>query len=264
MPFVAERVFGHKPVHIKPEWGLRDLQNGVAYSLCNSLQCQHCGVLFLDIRFSDREMYALYRDYRGPVYTEHRRSYEPGYLDYSEILRKRLKYIDQVEEFLRPLVPAHPVILDWGGDSGINTPLGGSAEELYIYDISEVNLIEDAFRFDPASASSHSFDLIICSQVLEHVSYPKRVVQQIVEWMEPDTLLYLEVPYEPLMRANPGSLSTHLSKHHWHEHINFFSADSLSTLVEHAGLQLIEIKESEISIGWRECCIFSVLCRRKV
>ena len=264
MPFVADRVFGHKPVIIKSEWGIRDLQSGVAYTLCNSLQCQECGVLFLDFRFSDREMNALYRDYRGSDYTILRKSYEPGYANYSDSYGRRAGYIDQVEVFLRPLVPDQPVILDWGGDSGINTPLRESAKELHVFDISEAPLIYGAKRFEPASASLHSFDLIICSQVLEHVPYPKSVIKKIVEWMQPETLLYLEVPYETLMRANPGSLSIHLSKHHWHEHINFFSADALRKLVDQVGLQLVEIKEIEISLSWCEGCIFSVLCRRKL
>jgi hypothetical protein len=264
MPFVADRVFGHKPVQIKAEWGMRDLQSGMAYTLCNSLQCQHCGVLFLDFRFRDREMGALYANYRGPDYTRLRQFYEPSYSNYSETYGHRAKYIDHVELFLHSLVPAKPVILDWGGDSGINTPLRDIAKELHIYDISDAPLIDGAQRFDPKTARAHSFDLIICSQVLEHVSYPKRVVQQIVEWMQPETLLYLEVPYEALMRANPGSYTTHLSKHHWHEHINFFTADALRELVEQAGLQLVEIKEIDISLGWREGCIFSMLCRRKL
>jgi SAM-dependent methyltransferase len=264
MPFVADRVFGHKPLEIKPEWGMRDLKSGFAYTLCNSLQCQHCGALFLDVRFSDREMEALYHDYRGPDYTSLRQFYEPSYSSYSNAYRQRAEYIDNVEAFLRPLVPANPIILDWGGDSGINTPLSDSAKEIHIYDISETPLINGAQRFDPATADSHYFDLITCSQVLEHVPHPKRVIQKIVEWMQPETLLYLEVPHEALMRENPGSLSTHLLKHHWHEHINFFTTDSLRELVEQAGLHLLEIREIEISLGWREGCIFSALCRRKL
>jgi hypothetical protein len=34
--------------------------------------------------------------------------------------------------------------------------------------------------------------------------------------------------------------------------------------VDQVGLQLIEIKEIEISLSWRDACIFSVLCRRKL
>jgi hypothetical protein len=64
MPFVAYRAFGWTPVEITPEWGLRTIQTGMAYPLCNSLQCQACGLLFLDIRFDETEMAALYGGYR--------------------------------------------------------------------------------------------------------------------------------------------------------------------------------------------------------
>ena len=59
MPFVAKRVYGHEPVEITAEWGLRDLRAGMAYTLCNSLQCQRCGALFLDYRFTDLQMASL-------------------------------------------------------------------------------------------------------------------------------------------------------------------------------------------------------------
>ena len=79
MPFVASRVFGWEPVEITAEWGLRDIRQGFAYPLCNSVQCADCGVLFLDIRFDDAEMSALYADYRGDAYTALRERFEPGY-----------------------------------------------------------------------------------------------------------------------------------------------------------------------------------------
>src|SRR5437016_2710182 len=65
MPFIAKRVFGWEPVEIMDDWGLRDIKSGMAYPLCNSVQCASCGVLFLDIRFSDSEMATLYSGYRG-------------------------------------------------------------------------------------------------------------------------------------------------------------------------------------------------------
>ena len=53
MPFVAHRVFGYKPFKIESSFGLKDIKNGYAYSVCNSLVCRNCQFLFLDIRFSD-------------------------------------------------------------------------------------------------------------------------------------------------------------------------------------------------------------------
>ncbi len=46
MPFVAHRAFGWQPVEITPDWGLRTIPTGLAYPLCNSVQCEGCGLVF--------------------------------------------------------------------------------------------------------------------------------------------------------------------------------------------------------------------------
>src|SRR5665647_1136619 len=79
MPFVAHRTFGWEPVEITDDWGLKTIRNGMAYSICNSIQCSNCGLLFLDIRFNESEMNSLYDGYREKQYTELREKYEPGY-----------------------------------------------------------------------------------------------------------------------------------------------------------------------------------------
>lgn len=261
MPFVAHRVFDHTPVHIDPAWGLRDLQPGMAYTVCNSLQCQHCGALFMDYRFSDAEMASLYADYRGADYTQLRLHYEPSYAGYSDSYGSRARYIDDVESFLRPHLPAAPVILDWGGDSGINTPMRESAAGVYVHDISECALVAGVQRAD--LEAPQAYDLVVCSQVLEHVAWPRQIVQQLVALMRPQTLLYLEVPYEGLVRSAPALRSLHAAKHHWHEHINFFSVEALHELVDQAGLDVVAFQEADIALGWRNSCILSMICRRK-
>ena len=65
MPFVAERVFNWKQIKIDKTWGLNTIKNGQTYSICNTLLCSKCNFLFLDIRFSDRELSNLYNNYRG-------------------------------------------------------------------------------------------------------------------------------------------------------------------------------------------------------
>ena len=51
MPFVADRIFGWRPTEISPEWGLRDIPAGMACSICKTMMCEDCGMLFLDMLF---------------------------------------------------------------------------------------------------------------------------------------------------------------------------------------------------------------------
>ena len=62
MPFVAERVFNWKQIKIDT-WGLNTIQNGQTYSICNTLLSSKCNFVFLDIRFSDKELSNLYNNY---------------------------------------------------------------------------------------------------------------------------------------------------------------------------------------------------------
>lgn len=262
MPFVAKRVFGHEPVQITEQWGLRDLQQGMAYTLCTSLQCQHCGVLFLDYRFSDQEMMRLYHGYRDERYTLERQKYEPGYGAASQHYEGRAAYLADVELWLESRVPRNPAVLDWGGDSGINTPLLGRSQFTHVYDISSVATVPGAQAVDLATIHKHHYDLITCSQVLEHVSYPHEILQQIAGSMSEQTLLYLEVPREALMRENPDSKKLAGLKRHWHEHINFFTEQSLCELVGRAGLQVQEIMQLEVDLGWRSSSVLGLLAKR--
>jgi hypothetical protein len=76
-------------------------------------------------------------------------------------------------------------------------------------------------------------------------------------------LLYVEVPYEDLMRLNPGSLEIHPQRKHWHEHINFFSEASIGPLLSASGLESVETAQMEIAAGGRQAHIFSIVCKRR-
>lgn len=56
MPFISHRVFNWRPVIIDDSWGLNTIPKGTLYSICNTLCCGDCGLIFLDLRFSDSEM----------------------------------------------------------------------------------------------------------------------------------------------------------------------------------------------------------------
>lgn len=262
MPFIAKRIWGYDPVEITADWGMRDIKPGFAYSLCNSVHCLSCDALFLDIRFTDHELALLYDGYRDDAYTSLREFYEPGYAEKNTFFSGRAPYIKDIEEFLLQRIDAPNKVLDWGGDTGINTPLLGIAKEVHVFDISGMATIEGVRAVSRDEIKENSYDLIICSQVLEHIPYPHKLLRDIVSAMSDSTILYLEVPYEEVMREFVGSPDLAQRKHHWHEHINFFSLDSIGRLIEAAGLESIEIVPNEISLGWRTAVVTSVLCRK--
>lgn len=262
MPFVALRVFGHEPVEITADWGLRDLRQGMAYTLCNSLQCQECGALFLDFRFTDEQMAALYHNYRDEQYNAQRIRFEPGYVNVIPHYHLRAAYMDQVEAWLAPHLPESPMVLDWGGDSGINSLFRKRNRLLHIHDISGVELVPGAERVDLEQIGQQHYDLVTCSQVLEHVSYPLEVVRSMLPALGSETLLYLEVPHEALVREHPGSLELAPLKRHWHEHVNFFNEVALRRLLGCLGLVPVDVLRLPVDVGWSRGEVMGVLARR--
>jgi len=261
MPFIAKRIFNHDPVEITPDWGLRDLRLGMAYSLCSTLECEDCGALFLDYRFSEHELSLLYQDYRGEAYNALRIQFEPGYVDTIYQYQGRANYLDEVESFLSPSLPLKPRVLDWGGGSGINSPFRFTAEALHVYDISGVATCPQATAITVEKISDYKYDLISCAQVLEHVAYPVESVRQMVQVLQPGALLYLEVPLEGVFTERLGGLRRGERKRHWHEHINFFSPSSFKALARTCGLEIVAAKSLPISLGLREAQVQMLLCR---
>lgn len=260
MPFVAHRVFGWTPVVITEKWGLRDLHQGHAYALCNTLHCPECDLLFLDLRFNEEELGRLYRDYRGEEYTSLRDYYEPGYARRNRQLLEGGGYSAQVEAFLAPLLGTPQSVLDWGGDSGVNTPFRGRLALHHVLDISDRPLVLGASQVNAEQARAEYYQLIVLSQVLEHVPEPLALLREVVTVLEPESTLYLEVPYEGLLQrlAAGGQWQ---DKRHWHEHINFYTEASLRALCRSAGLDILLFGRLEVDVGNGPASVFSLACR---
>jgi hypothetical protein len=205
MPFVASRA------------GVE--QYNEAYH-AHSLRCRNCGVTFLDMRFSDDEIHALYKDYRGERYVALREKFEPGYRERQAGFIGGLPYVAEIENFLSPY--PHNKILDWGGGSGINTPFREISAD--VFDISGVQPEYGKLIDKPGK-----YDLIVFANVIEHTPNPGRELERIKKHMR--GILYIEV-----------SLDDATDKKRWHEHINIFTAQSLLKLAERCGLEVIDTK----------------------
>jgi len=262
MPFLAARIFGWQPTTITPEWGLRDIDAGQAYSLCATLMCDECGMIFLDMRFDADEMDALHRDYRGAQYTELRNRFEPGYAALNAMLREGGDYTAQVEAFIRPhLTCDRPRVLDWGGDTGANTPFRAEAVRHDVYDISQRSLVEGATAVTEDEIRPGAYDLVVLANVLEHVSHPTATLRLVTSAMDQDTLLYIELPYEDLIRQHHSNDERLALKRHWHEHINFFTPDSLDHLLRNTGLQTVSRTTKAVTVAGRERHVFLIAAR---
>jgi SAM-dependent methyltransferase len=79
-----------------------------------------------------------------------------------------------------------------------------------------------------------SFDLIVCSHVLEHLADPYDVVVSLRPFLAKEGILYIEVPLEIWKKAPlPDEPVTH---------INYFTVDSLRILLERAGFDVVSCK----------------------
>lgn len=264
MPFVAKRVFDWDVVEITSDWGLRDLQCGHAYCVCNSLHCRECGLLFLDLRFDNAEMGRLYQDYRGAEYTCLRDAYEPGYARRNETLLQGGGYATQVEAFLAPLLSEPDSVLDWGGDTGINTPFRGRMGTHHVFDISERPLVDGAIRVGSEDIRGVHYDLVVLSQVLEHIPEPLLLLETVVSALDDDSLLYIEVPYEGLLQKIAADSAQWRDKRHWHEHINFYSESALRSLIGRAELEVCQFDTLEVDVGTGPLRVLSIVCRKRV
>lgn len=263
MPFVSDRIFGWAPIEITDEWGLETIKNGMAYALCNSVQCQNCSHLFLDIRFDDNEMNSLYNGYREKEYVELRNKYEPGYKERNDSLNAGIEYISDIESFLLPYLKLPINVLDWGGDTGKNTPFKNNNKIFHIYDISNKSVIPGAERVDTDRALSTQYDLVVCSNVLEHVPHPLEIVLNITKSMTEGTILYIEVPHEDIIRTSAMEVDVYKKKKHWHEHINFYTEQSLKELVEKCGLEVVALQQLEATAGGHSSHLFQLACKLK-
>ncbi len=160
---------------------------------------------------------------------------------------------------MSPLLHFPVSILDWGGGDGKNTPFRNQCSILDIYDISNIAVISGARSVTHQVATASKYDLIVCSNVLEHVPYPSDLLRDIKQSMHAGSLLYIEVPYEELVRVHGSDVLQY--KKHWHEHINFFSPSSLKRLLNNCGLKTVATNNNgTITAGLKSSFLIQIAC----
>ena len=207
-------------------------------------------------------MRRLYSGYRLEEYQKMRQASEAWYTPkFNFDLASPASY-DKRRAVLKPILSEHlkrreiARILDYGGDRGDLVAGLIEGAQAFVFDISGIPAAEGVISVkDPAACRA---DLIINSNVLEHVGFPRRTVMDTLAAAPESGLVFFEVPCElpfglyriarriaqvgvmaitrpavGLQVANPASL------HMMHEHVNYFTEKTLTTLVRRAGAKVV-------------------------
>lgn len=243
-PFLAERIWKRKPFCV-------DL-----------VRCDSCGFIFYNPRLDDSDLHNLYSQYRSEEYRRMRGATEPWYTaKFNADLASNTHYSTRRAK-LGPILKEHLGqrriirILDHGGDHG-DLVLGlVEGAEPYVYDISGVEPAPGVTGTrDPAACKA---DLIINSNVLEHVGFPRALVTEILQAAPEGGYVFLEVPCEfptgfsrvlrriaqiGIMTIYRPSLAKYLFQpaalYMMHEHINYYTEHCLTELMRRCGATVI-------------------------
>lgn len=243
-PFLAERIWKRKPFCV------------------NLVKCRSCGFAFYNPRLDDADLRNLYAGYRSDEYWRMRHSTEPWYTTtFNADLASQASY-EKRRARLAPILKEHlgerkiKRVLDHGGDHGDLVFGLIEGAEPFVYDISGVAPAPGVkATTDPEAINA---DLIINSNVLEHVGFPRALVTDILRAAPDRGLIFLEVPCEVatgasrilrriaqigIMGGYSPSLVPHILRpaalYMMHEHINYFTEHSLTELVRKCGATII-------------------------
>jgi hypothetical protein len=207
---------------------------------CLYLHCKKCDYVGTNIRFHRNEEIRYYQNYMKEEYCRHRCKYD------GEEAYESLMYYSSPEyqtlrrntagKFLAEKLDLSTIntVLDFGGDTGAMIPFELQHATRYVTDIQERELVEGVKSVNSPSECG-PVDLLICGHTLEHVSAPGPFMVEIRSYMKSGSLIYMEIPVE--------SCRDHRKNHVFHEHINRFDLDSLTTFMIAQGFEIVERTE---------------------
>lgn len=197
--------------------------------------CHACDFAFFKRRLTNEEAAKLYTDYRGEEYTRVRLEEDPSYAHHMRLFGDELSvdYVNRIRDH-NTLLDVYPEldefknVLDFGGNGTIPGRVFRNAK-VWIDDLSAGSTDEGGRK--------HEF--IFASNVFEHVSDPVPLLRSLTERMDPEGVIFIDVPGPLQASLSEGLLWQR--KHGgdmfmMHEHINYFAKRSLNRLVRAAGL----------------------------
>jgi len=287
-PICLNEILIHKLRVVISPW-IRKL--GIRKYMARYYYCQDCSLGFFNYRYTPQEMFQIYNLYRGDKYFKIRSRWEPWYTkDFNET-HDRQSYIDSrkkyLETFLLKSLKSKPkTLVDYGGDKGQYIPNLNQLRS-YVLDVSENNALPGIDRISNLSEIPKP-DLVILSHVLEHVSNPRAMLDELLEQSK---VIYIEVPFgcpqpDKTKESKTKFILTLISSFNrrlWSsktqastgkkssnrilvqsEHINFFTNETFDVLARYLSASIICIGSSVPAPDGMEVKVLQCLMTRKL
>jgi Methyltransferase domain len=227
--------------------------------------CPDCTFVQTRVPFSEASLGRLYADYRSNSYNQERIRYEPEYAALASQVGScdreiQARTID-LTQWLQPWIQGHPVftMLDYGGADGKFLPLLEGKKS--VFEISNIDPAPGIARITKESDLS-TYSYIQLAHVLEHVTSPLELTKKAASFLNSSGHLYIEVPQElsdeELNRLRNGDRSIAIPIH---EHINRYSAKSVTNLLQSAGLSIVALEPEHVDFGWTAAIVIRALAR---
>ena len=214
--------------------------------------CKKCGFEYSSFRPNDAQMQRQYDGYMLEEYLHQRESFEKGFIEQTlrvvndeNLANRRANLAQFIAPFIMDTKPQ--TILDYGGGGGETIPLELHYAKCFVFDISNKEPVQNISKIqNEDELCTQRFDLIICSHMLEHVSYPMEFMQKFLTLMHKDSLLYIEVPYAEFGWREDSDGAKLI-----HEHINMFKKETFIEMSKVLGLKVLacEIQTQEFLLG---------------
>lgn len=187
--------------------------------------CRRCGMMIYAPRPTDADIATKYRFLHDALDDA-----TPSKGEDADRTRQRAS---RLFSLVRPHL-AHPVdrlrVLDFGGGDGRLMRRfvdGGATCELIDYSNRPIPGVAKIGDDHEALTPGLAYDVIICSHVVEHLASPIDVLSRLRTHLAPDGVMYVEVPMEVYrelpIKSDPVT------------HVNFFTPESLRTLLSTSG-----------------------------
>lgn len=189
-----------------------------------SILCKKCGFVVYRPRPSEVDINNKY---------EYLTDHPVAKKEYTAILPSDRKRSQELYKFVRRYLSEQATVLDFGGGNGrLMSRFLQNGHSCEVVDYVEETLpgVKLAGRTLSDIPNGKRYDFTICSHVLEHLANPRKLVKELSSYVTADGALFFEVPSE-IWRSAPLAEEPVT-------HVNFFTADSLRTLLEIAGLDV--------------------------